>query len=835
MRHFLNIFFFLFLFINFSIIETVTAQVTTGSTTSTANADIALPAKSADVSDDQLRDFAQKAKASGMSDDQIRQAAIAKGMSPTEADKLQGRINIIRTAKDTKDPNATDDKGRKINKDGQKDTNDKNGASGKAGDYDGPQVFGSDLFNNSNITFEPNLNIATPQNYRMGPGDQLIINVYGNSQADWKPTVTPDGNIQLPGIGLVNVGGKSIEQTTQLIKSKLIAAHYAIGNGTSVAVSLGNIRSIKVTLEGEITKPATYTLSSLSTVFNALYASGGPNSIGSFRQIQVIRDNMVIVTLDAYDYLLKASKKNDIRLLDGDLIRVPTYKVRVTLVGQVKHPAIFEVLPGETLRDVIGFAGGFTDGAFTANIKAVQLTDKDRRVTDIPAADFNNYIPLRGDYYTVDKILDTYENRVSIYGSVTRPGMFELEKGLTLSQLITKASGLKPDAFASRGFISRLKADNTTELVSFDVKAIVNKTTPDILLKKEDVVTIPSIFDLRDQYTVSINGEVRTNGQYPYSENMSVEDLLIQAGGFTQSASPNRIEVARRITNGDPNQRNSPTANISIINVDANFKVNNKPFILQPFDVVSVYTLPGYEQQRTVKVEGEVIYPGNYTLMSKNEKISDLVKRAGGLTVFADAESGTLKRSNTLGIDSKKQNIDLAAYQQERVERIQRIKKTLRDSTSNVGDQVRNDLVGIDLKGILSNPGSKIDLILQEGDILRIPKEQQLVSVNGEVLFPSSVVYEKSKSLPGFVSNAGGFSSNALRHKSYVIYANGSVKATHSFLFFKFYPEVKPGSEIIVPKRPLGKALSVGEFGTIIGALTSAAAVLIGVISITRR
>ncbi|MEO6521234.1 MAG: SLBB domain-containing protein [Mucilaginibacter sp.] len=817
-------------------IKIANAQTTsTGSTSTTTTPLTTVPTKSDDVSDAQLRDMVQKAKASGMSDEQIRQAAIAKGMPESEANKLQNRISIIRTAKDV---NMADDEAkRKINgEDISDDTEkDKKGSGGGVNQPRGPIVFGSELFNNSNLTFEPSLRIATPQNYVVGPDDQIVIDVYGNSLANWKLNVSPDGKIQIPTVGVVNIGGKTIEQATGMIKSKLKAANYAIDHGTNVSVSLGNIRSIKVYMVGEIVKPGTITLSSLSTVFNALYLSGGPNRNGSLREIEVIRDNSVIRKLDVYDFKLTGSKKDDIRLQDGDIVRVPTYKVQVSLTGQVKTPAIFEVLPGETLKDVIGFAGGFTESAYTSTIKVVQLTDQEKKVVDIKSADFGNYIPLRGDNYTVDRILDSYQNRVSIYGAVTRPGIFELEKGLMLSQLIAKAAGLKRDAFASRGFISRLRSDNTTELVSFDVRGIVKSTVPDIILKKEDVVTIPSIFDLRDQYTVSINGEVRQGGQFAYADNMSVEDLVVQAGGFTQSASPNRIEVARRINNADPNQKNSPTANISIIDIDPDFKVNKKPFILQPFDVVSIYSSPGYEKQRTVRVEGEVLYPGPYIIRNKDEKISDLVKRAGGVTIFADVESGTLNRPNTLGINAEKEKIDPAALQQEKVARAQHIKRTLKDSTTNVDEQFRNSLVGIDLKKILEKPGSRFDLILEEGDVLRIPKEQQLVRVNGEVLFPNAVVYTKSKSLNDFVDNAGGFSPEALKKRAYVVYANGSVKSTHNFLFIHSYPEVKAGSEIIIPRKPTKKGVSLAEFGTVTGALASIAAVLIGIISITRR
>jgi protein involved in polysaccharide export with SLBB domain len=833
MRYFLSAFLATFLFVN---VELAAAQETTtssGNTQAITSPSAPLPTNPDDISDSQLRDFVQKSQSSGMSDDQIRQAAIAKGMSVQDVNKLQTRINLIRTSKDINSSGTSlkNNQDRRIIND---DTS-KNANLSKKAVKTGLQIFGAEYFNNTNLTFEPNLRLPTPQNYRLGPDDQIVIDVYGNSVANWKLNVTPDGNIAIPGIGLVSVSGKTIEQATGLITSKLVINHYAIGHGTNVSVSLGNIRSIKVTMVGEIVKPGTITISSLSTVFNALYATGGPTVNGSFRKIQVIRDNAVIRTLDIYDFLLKGSQKDNIRLQDGDIVRVPTYNVHVTLTGQVKKPAIFEVLPGETLKDVINFAGGFSDKAYTANIKVLQLTDQDKRVSDIKAEDFSNYIPLRGDTYVVDSILDSYENRVSIFGAVIRPGQFELSKGLTLTELVTKAAGLRQDAFTARGFISRLKPDNTQEMIAFDMKAILNKNAPDIVLKKEDVVTIPSIFDLRDEYTVSINGEVRNKGDFPYADKMSVEDLIVQAGGFMEGASPSRIEVARRIDNSDPHQKNSLVSQVFTINVDTQFKLNASSFILQPFDVVSVYSLPGYEKQRTVKIEGEVLYPGSYTITTKDEKISDLIKRAGGLTASADVDGGRLKRIDKFGIDGEKSKTDLNELTQERAYRLTHIQKALKDSTTNVFEQLKNDYVGIDLRKILANPGSNIDLILEQDDILRIPKQQQLVKVNGEVLFPSSVVYSDSKSLAGFVNNAGGFSSNALKRKAYVVYANGSVKSTHTFFFVKFYPKIKPGSEIIIPKKPESKAVSVSDIGGVLAALSSAAAVLIGVISITKK
>jgi protein involved in polysaccharide export with SLBB domain len=649
---------------------------------------------------------------------------------------------------------------------------------------------------------------------------------------NWKLSVSPDGNINIPGVGLLNVSGKTIEQATASIKSKLAANHYAIGHGTTVQVSLGNIRSIKVIIVGEVRKPGTYTLPSLATVFNALYSAGGPNDKGSFRQIEVIRNNRIIRKLDVYDFLVKGEIKDNVSLQDQDIIRVPTYRVRVEMDGQVKTPAIFEVLPGETLQDVIRFAGGFADEAYTAMVKVSQISDQQRRITDVPESDYNNYVPLRGDIYSVEKIINRYENRVTIRGAVFRPGQFELQKGLTLTQLIAKAAGLKEDAFMGVGSITRLKPDNSTEIISFNLGDVINKTAADIPLQREDMVNISSIFDLRDKYIVSIKGGVRHSGKFAYADSMSVEDLIIKAGGFAEGASPKRIEVARRVNDSDPKSKNSKVADVFSIDVDAQLKNGEGSFKLKPFDMVSVYTLPGYEKQRTVKVEGEVLYPGYYTIQKKNEKVSDIIARAGGLSASADVEGGTLKRDNIaiLGVDKYK--TDTSGIAQERANRIKRLKETYKDSTKNETLAFRNDYVGIDLKTILEKPGTGIDLILEDGDVIGVPKQEQVVRVNGEVLYPSAVVYSKDKTFDGYVYNAGGYSPDALRHGAYVVYPNGTVKGTRKFLFFNNHPAVKPGSEIYVPKKPVRRGLSPTEVIGITTGLASIAAVILGIISL---
>ena len=507
----------------------------------------------------------------------------------------------------------------------------------------GPKIFGEDLFNGTGSSFEPNLRLATPFNYILGPDDQLDVNVYGNSLDNWKLTVTPEGNINIPHVGVVNVTGKTIEQATAAIKSKLTANNFAIGHGTEVQVTLGDIRSIKVIIIGEVVKPGTYTLPSLATVFNALYSSGGPNNNGSFRKIDVIRNNRVIRKLDIYDFLLKGDQKNNIGLRDQDIIQVPTYNVRIEMSGEVKRPALYEVLPGETLQDVINFSGGFTDLAYTSKIQALQVNDNERSIVDVAEDNFKNYTPLRGDRYIVSRILESYKNRVTIGGAVLRPGSYALDRGLTIGKLIAKASGLRKDAFTARGSLTRLKADNTPEIISFSVKDIIDNPASDIALQREDLVSISSILDFHDQYNVTISGEVRNPANYAYADSMTVENLIIKAGGLTEGASPRRIEISRRIDNTDPNSLSGSIAQVFNIGVDPSLGLNSTNFVLKPFDIVSVFTYPGFEKQKAIKIEGEVMYPGYYTITKKNERISDLLREAGGLTPSAFVEGGHLK------------------------------------------------------------------------------------------------------------------------------------------------------------------------------------------------
>jgi len=823
-----------------------------------------------DLTDTQIRQLIQRAESLGFDDLQLEQMAAAQGMKPTEIQKLRLRVEKIRKLdgnnnnsttgalpKETirnrtynNSTSKTDTSSNKLNKNNQTEFND-----GKSLLQDQrlvmqelfeglkPRIFGSELFKNGEITFEPNLRMATPRGYIIGPDDELIIDITGDNEKDYQLKVSPDGTISLQYVGLISVGGLSIEDATAKIRAAMSTTYPALRSGrTKVAVNLGNIRSIKVVLTGALVKPGTYTLSSLSTVFNALYASGGPNENGSFRNIQVIRNNKVITTIDTYDFLLNGIQKGNIRLQDQDVINVPVYQTRVEVIGEVKRFALFETKKEETLQDVLDFAGGFSNQAYTGKVKILQNTTKERRITDVDAAAFETYFPRNGDKFIIESILDRFENRVEIIGAVFRPGPFELDKGLTLKGLITKADGLTEDAFLYRGYISRLNADNTPALLSFDVSKIMDGTVADIPLKREDKVTITSIFDMRDEYKVSIQGEVREPGDFDYAKQMHLEDLIQMAGGFKEGATPTRVEISRRLKNSDVNSASARTAEIFVVNVDQNLKLLNTQFILEPFDIVSVRNAEGYTIQRQVKLEGEVLYPGTYTINRKDERISDIIKRAGGLTTAAYAEGASLKRPGAEKINPTAKNainnqeeedrklLNLKRVQQKGFREINTAGTTnLQDTLSDDIQQklIQSDLVGIDLVEILEKPNTNYDLILEDGDVIRIPKILQTVKVTGEVLNPNGIVFKQGKGLKQYVNGAGGFTSNALKRNVYIKYANGSAEAVKKFLFFRNYPRVKPGAEIMVPKKPLREPMTTQAWIAISTGLASMAALII--------
>jgi len=799
--------------------------------------------KADNLTDAQVKTMIQRAEALGYSDAQLIQMAQAQGMKSAEIEKLRIRVENVRNqgaaASGSMDAvkSVTTQNGRIYPADSLKSGDDNllNSNSGlssvkKVTNYINPKIFGSELFANGDLKFEPNLRMATPKSYVIGPEDELLIDLTGDNEANYRLKVSPDGNISLQYVGLISVGGLSIEQATSKVRAAMSKTYPSLRTGGSqVAINLGNIRSISVTIVGNAVKPGTYTLASLATVFNALYACGGPSQNGSFRKIQVLRNNKIISTIDVYDFLLRGIQSKNIRLQDQDVINIPVYQTRVEMTGEVKRPAIFEVLNTESLEQVIDFAGGFSNEAYTAKIKVLQNTNKERKIIDINADNFNTYYPLNGDTYVVEKILDRFANRVEISGAVFRPGQFELVKGLTLKGLITKADGLKEDAFLNRGYISRLNPDNTQSLISFDVQKIIAGTEADIPLLREDKVTISSIFDLREEYKVTIQGAVRAPGTFDFAENTSLEALIQKAGGFKEGATPERIEISRRVKNSDVMSLSAITAQVFTVTVDPKLQLIGEPFILQPFDIVSVRNSEGFQTQKQVRIEGEVLHPGIYTLSRKDERISDVMKRVGGLTPSAYADGASLKRpgQNYLSDEDRQ---DRSKDDKVNLRNLNRMKEQGAKDTTSIDkelDVLSSDLVGIDLKRAIGEPMGRNDLILEDGDVIRVPRQLQTVKVIGEVLKPNSMIYAKGKSLKTYINGSGGFSYNAYKKATYVVYPNGSVAANKKFLFFNNFPKVTPGSEIFVPKRAERERMSLGSLVGLSTALASMAAIIV--------
>lgn len=777
------------------------------------------------LTDDQIRQFLVQAQSSGFSEAQMEQMALQKGMPASEVAKLKDRIsklggfNAIAPRKGQQQNNNVTPKDLRTFNEEELSDNPSDSTLNKSG------VFGADLFNNKRLSFEPNLKLATPQGYQLGPGDELVLDIFGYSEANYRLTVSPEGTIRIPYVGPVTVGGLTIEQAKSRITNQLATVYQGIRSGqTSVNITLGNIRTIKVIILGEVKLPGSFTLPSLATAFNALYASGGPNDNGSFRNIKVIRNNKVIAQIDIYDFLLSGTQNANIRLQDQDVIKVNPYETRVSIEGEVKRPGIYEAKSDESLEDILKFAGGFTSNAYRQMIKVVRNTAKEKSVADVSSELFSMFTPQPGDAYTVEKVLDRFENRVQINGAVFRPGIFSLQDGMTLSQLIIKAEGPREDAFMTRGIIYRLKPDLTPELISFNLADVLSGKATDIPLKREDVITISSKFDLRDQYTLSIQGEVRNPGKYPFSENTRLADLIILAGGLKDRASLSRIEVARRLKNADSLSRSAETAQVFQFSLNKDLSDNSEAenFILEPFDEVSIRPAPGYQTQKNIRLEGEVLYPGLYTIIKKNDKISDVINRAGGLSALAYPQGAVLiRRKQMTATDKLLQKQKLEALEKQSTDSA----TTKKIVESELEDQT--SLLGINLPKILENPGSKYDLLLEDGDVIKVPTEQQTVEVKGEVLYPVLIRYDRNKGFKDYILGAGGYSTRALKGKSYIVYSNGSVGSTRTFLFFRSYPSVKPGAEIYVPVREEREKLSPGTVIGLTTALASLAAIVV--------
>ncbi len=593
------------------------------------------------LSDDQVKTLLNKAELSGMTQDQIEVAAKAKGMSSLEIIKLKARIRNLKIYSTTAEnvvPEQTND------------TKSLTDSVAKAINKFNEKIFGFSLFTNKSLSFEPSTNVATPMNYQLGPGDKFVIDVWGASQETYNSKITAEGNIIISNVGPIYISGMTIEEATVKIKKELSTIYSGLLTGnTFMKISLSAARSIKVNIVGDVVVPGTYSVSSLSTVFNAMYLAGGPSLNGSLRDVKIIRNNKTVADLDFYEFLLKGELPDNMRLQDEDVIFVSTYKKRVEIIGEIKRSALlFDIKPTETLKDLIYFAGGFTDKAYSEWIKIFRKTGKEYKVIDVSSSQRDTFKLNNGDSIMVDTILNRFENRVEIKGAVFRPGIFAIDSVMTLKQLINKAEGLRGDAFKNRISIYRTTEDLTIEIIPFDLEKLL-RNEEDVSLQREDIVIIPSIFDISEEYNLNIEGEIKNPGKYPFTFNTSVEDLIIQAGGLLESASLARMEIARRIKNNTAVSTNEQIAEIYQFPISKDLKLSDSAskFILQPFDQIFIRKSPGYLTQEMVSVEGEVLFPGKYCLTSKNERISDLVKRSGNYTTDAYPEGARMIRKFT--------------------------------------------------------------------------------------------------------------------------------------------------------------------------------------------
>lgn len=835
------------------------------------------------LSDAQVEQLIKRAESSGMNQQQLEAYAAERGMPGTEVAKLRQRIESLRLGK--KEPSQMGAMAPNTPKSGELFQIDpKLFDSLRMSDpyYDlttvQKRIFGYKLFHNKNLTFSPSMNLPTPKSYVVGTGDQLLIDVYGVNQQSYDLIVNNDGKILIPNLGPIQVGGATMEAATSRIKTSLARIYSAINSGSSfVDVRIGNIRSIKVSMVGELNRPGTYTLPSFASVFNALFAAGGPNEKGSFRNIQVYRNNKLITTVDVYDFLVNGESSQNMILSDNDVVIVQPVSRRVELTGPVRRDGFFEMKDTETVEDLLRFAGGFESSAYTRRLTVKRTNGSEYRVEDIDQTNFGEFLLRDGDVLAVGELLNRFSNRVQISGAVFRPGDYSLpESGLKVSDLVAKAEGLRGDAFTGRAVLYRTKSDLTLETLSLDIAAILENRAEDVQLRREDVLNIPSIFDLREEYYIRISGDVNAPGSFNFAEKITLEDLIIKAGGLKESASESYIEIARRVKN----DFSGKVADIITVTIDKNLSLSEKQIELMPFDHVFIRRSPGFQREKIVEIQGEVFFPGEYALSNANERISDVIKRAGGLNQFAFPKGATLIRRteyfrSPTEIEIKGQNLmlvkenlqknqefnneaqeiastrveeRLTAKEDARLKKDEKERQNLAAkfraeriqdvSVGGAAEQVtlefnQQELIGIDLVEILKNPGSSYDLILEEGDILRIPKELQTVRMRGEVLFPTTARYQTGRGFRSYITRAGGFTEDARRKKSYVVYANGDVKRTRSLGMVKFYPHMEPGAEIIVPRKPEKQPMTAQQWVAIGSGLATLGLVIVQIINLT--
>lgn len=685
------------------------------------------------------------------------------------------------------------------------------------------KVFGRNIFTSHNLSFEPNVNMATPENYLLGPGDEVIIDIWGASEKSIRRTITPEGNIMVSSLGPVYLSGMSIKEANIFLLKEFTKIYAGIaGESSSVKLTLGQIRSIQINVMGEVAVPGTYTISSFASVFHVLYRAGGVSPIGSLRSIQLVRNGKKVADIDVYDYIMKGQTNDNIRMMEGDVILVPPYDCLVDISGKVKRPMVYEMRRGENLLTLLNYAGGFAGDSYRSNIRLLRRSGQEKQIYNVDDIHYGTFMLMDGDALTVGAVLNRFENKVEVRGAVYRQGLYQLGNNVqTIKQLIKQAEGLRGDAFLNRALLKREKDDLSFEMIQVDLRAVMAGTSPDLSLRRNDVLFISSIQDLKEDATLSIFGEVAHPGNFSFAENMTIKDLIIKAGGLLESASFAKIDVTRRIKEpGSKEEAKVIGQTFSLELQDGSLSGEGSDFILQPFDMVVVRKSPAYQKQKNITVAGEVLFAGNYAMLKKNERLSDLVSKAGGVTNDAYVRGARLLRRMTE--EERKQKTDVLRLAD---------KGTGQDSISIATLDLSNVYsIGIELDKALDHPGSPEDMVLREGDMLFIPEFVSTVKVNGEVMYPNTILYEEGAKLRHYIDQAGGFGHRARKRHVYIVYLNGTV----SRLRGNNSKGVEPGCEIIVPTKEKRKGTSSAGAMAMTSSISSLAMMLATMVNLTK-
>lgn len=771
------------------------------------------------MTDDQVMQFVIREHNAGTSQSKIVTKLMEKGVDIQQIRRV--RQNYERSANDNKTPGQAQSIGsvKENVKEEVKDMDESVSAElserkpvGGESLYNGKKVFGRDIFNNSHLTFEPTKHLATPQNYIVGPGDQVKLDIYGASQKSDTYTVSPDGDITVSGFGPINISGLSISQANARLRSTLGARY----SSSSIKLSLGQTRSISVNIMGEVKAPGTYTFSAFANVFHALYMAGGVNEIGTLRNIKVYRGGKLISTVDVYDYILNGKMTGNVRLSDNDVIVVGPYDCMVSIDGKVKRPMFYEMKKNESISTLLRYAGSFTSDAYTKSVRISRKNGNKISVLNINEFDMASFRVADGDEVTAEAVLSRYENTVEIKGAVFRPGKYQLGGELTtVKGLLELCDGVTEDAFTARGVMHRMNPDRTLKVISVDVQGIIEGTSADIPLQNEDVLFIPTKTDVQVDRTITIHGEVMYPGVYNYADNETLEDFVLQAGGLKETASTVKVDVSRRIYDSKATTSDSVIAQTFSFALKEGFVVDGEPgFVLQPFDEVYVRRSPGYVAQQNVSIAGEVNFPGHYTMNKREYRLSDLVQAAGGTSALAYIKGARLERKMT----------DDERFRMQQILKMATMNEDGKDSIDtdklNLGEVY---YVGIQLDKAMQKPGSDFDLVLREGDKLVVPEYNNTVKISGDVLYPNTVAYKKGENAKFYVNMAGGFGSRAKKSHTYIVHMNGMVNQMGKGA------KPTPGCEIIVPTKPKTDPAKMSQWlgiGTSVASLATMAATI---------